>query len=226
MTKLAIDIWSDVMCPWCLVGHAQLARALEALDGEIDAEIRWHPFELNPAMPGEGVDQADYLAQRTGRSASEMADARARIEAMAQAAGTTLVYSGPEPAPRPRMWNTFAAHRLLAHALDVAGPEVQTRLKLALFTAHFRERRNVSDLAVLLDVAVACGLDRAAADVALADEALAARVRAEEARGIDLNITGVPAVVVAGKYLIPGAQESSVYVDALRRVAEREAATA
>ena len=117
------------------------------------------------------------------------------------------------------MWNTRDAHKLLGFALEQAGPQVQTELKLALFKAHFNERRALNDREVLLDIAASVGLHREAAKAALDDSDLEARVVAEEQQAWDLNITGVPAMIVNGKFLIPGAQAPEVYVNALRRVA-------
>jgi predicted DsbA family dithiol-disulfide isomerase len=119
------------------------------------------------------------------------------------------------------MWNTRDCHKLLAFALEQAGPEVQTALKLALFRAHFNQRRDLSDRSVLLDIAAAAGLHREAAKAALDDPALEARVIAEEQQAWDMNISGVPAMIVEGKFLIPGAQTPEVYVNALRRVAAK-----
>lgn len=221
MTRLSIDIWSDVMCPWCLVGWGQLSRALAELEGEIEAEVRWRPFELNPDMPAEGTDQQAYLRHKSGRSEAELREMRERIRAIAREAGVSIDYAGEGEAPPAMMWNTFAAHKLLAWTLDNEGPAKQTELKLALFSAHFNERRRIGERPVLLDVVDECGLDRAAAAAALDDEVLAARVRAEEREALDLNITGVPAMVVEGRFLIPGAQQPETYVTALRRVAER-----
>jgi predicted DsbA family dithiol-disulfide isomerase len=122
------------------------------------------------------------------------------------------------------MWNTFDAHKLLVWALESAGPEVQNRLKLALFDAHFGQRRNLGDHDVLVDIAASVGLGREAAAAALISTELAAHVRAEEQAAFDMNITGVPAMLIEGKFLIPGAQEPETYADALRRVAEKVAA--
>ena len=119
------------------------------------------------------------------------------------------------------MWNTFAAHKLLLWTLATEGPEVQTRLKRALFDVHFQQRRNVSDPDVLVEIAVKIGLDAGLARAALSDEALGELVRREQREAWDMNITGVPAMVVNGKYMIPGAQEPKVYVNALRRVAAK-----
>ncbi|WP_281191027.1 DsbA family oxidoreductase [Novosphingobium lentum] len=222
-TRVTIDIWSDVMCPWCLVGYRQLEKALVWLDGEIAAEIRWRPFELNPDMPPQGEDQAAHIMRKYGRTAEQAAQGRTQMREIAARAGAALSYAGEEGADAPpaMMWNTFAAHKLLAATLTAHGPDVQTALKLALFSAHFEHRRNVSDPAVLVAIAEDVGIPAAEAQAALADETLDVRVRAEEAHAWDMNISGVPAMVVNGKFLIPGAQEPEVYASTLRRVVER-----
>jgi predicted DsbA family dithiol-disulfide isomerase len=195
--RLTIDIFSDVMCPWCVIGYLNLRQALEGLAGEIAADVRWLPFELNPDMPPEGEDMGTHMLRKYGRAPD--AAATGQMVAMAAGAGYDMRYLGDAPEPPRRLWNTFLAHKLLRRTLAEAGPEAQTRLKLALFDAHFQQRRNVSDPAVLLDLAAGTGLDRAAAAAAQADETLGREVRAEERRAMDLDVTGVPAMVVAGK---------------------------
>ncbi len=226
--KLTIDIWSDVMCPWCLVGYGKLQKALALLDGEIEADIRWHAFELNPDMPAEGEERSAHIARKYGRTLDQARGVQEQMRAAAFDAGVSLDYSGPGEDtgddPPAMMWNTFDAHKLLLWALASAGPVAQNRLKLALFEAHFGQRRNVSDHDVLVDIAASTGLDREAAAAALASSEFAAHVRAEEQAAYDMNITGVPAMLVEGKFLIPGAQEPEVYADALRRVARKIAA--
>lgn len=222
---LTIDIYSDVMCPWCLIGYGQLTKALAELEGEIAAEIRWRPFELNPQMPAEGEEQEAHLQRKYGRPAEEGARLRGQMKAIAEGAGVSLSYDGTdEPPPPAMMWNTRDCHKLLAFALEQAGCEVQTTLKRALFRAHFNERRNLGERAVLLDIAASVGLHREAAKAALDDPDLEARVLAEEAQAWDMNISGVPAMIVENKFLIPGAQAPEVYVNALRRVAEKSRA--
>ncbi len=221
---LTIDIYSDVMCPWCLIGYGQLTKALAELDGEIAADIRWRPFELNPQMPAEGEEQESHLQRKYRRSAEEGAGLRAQMKAIADGAGVSLSYEGEGEAPPAMMWNTRDCHKLLAFALEQAGPQVQTALKLALFRAHFNERKPLGNREVLLDIAASVGLHRAAAKAALDDPELEARVLAEEAQAWDMNISGVPAMIVEGKFMIPGAQSPDVYVNALRRVAEKSRA--
>ena len=223
-TSLTIDIWSDVMCPWCIIGYKQLETALAELADEVAAEIRWRPFELNPDMPPEGEDQAEHVQRKYGRSPEQAAAGRAQMAEIAERAGYSFAYSGEGEPPPARMRNTFLAHKLLAHTLRAHGPEAQTRLKLALFDAHFQQRRDISDRAVLSEIYESVGLPPHEAEIAFADPVLAELVRAEEAQAWDMNISGVPAMVVEGKFLIPGAQDPGTYAAALRRVAERLAA--
>ncbi len=220
MTKtLQIDIWSDVMCPWCAIGFAQLKKGLDLISDEVTAEIRWHPFELDPEMVPEGKSQDSYLAEKYGRSPAEMVAARLKLHEVGERAGFSFAYAGRGSPPEAMTWNTLLAHKLLLWTLGTAGPAAQTQLKEALFEAHFRYRRNMADLDVLLDIAEAQGLDRAAAEDALVDPDLTLAVHEEEYHAQTMQITGVPAMVVEGKYLISGAHEPQVYADALRRVA-------
>ncbi|MDE8650363.1 DsbA family oxidoreductase [Novosphingobium album (ex Liu et al. 2023)] len=217
--RLSIDIWSDVMCPWCVIGWHQLQQALAQLAGEIEAEVRWRPFELNPAMPPEGEDMASHMRRKYGQEPSPAA--MARMREIAARAGYDMRYLGEAPEPERRLWNTRAAHQLLHHALDAHGPAVQTRLKLALFDAYFQRRRDVSNRAVLLAIAESVGLGREEAEAALDSAALAARIEAEEAEALDMGITSVPLMLIERRFMIPGAQEPEVYVASLRKVAAR-----
>ncbi|MBU2342065.1 MAG: DsbA family oxidoreductase [Alphaproteobacteria bacterium] len=221
--KLTIDIWSDVMCPWCLVGWGNLRQALDRLEGEIEAELRWHAFELNPDMAPEGEERTAHIARKYGRTLEQSKDVQGQMRSAAQSAGVSLDYEGEEPAPPAMMWNTFEAHKLLTWAGETHGYERQTALKLALFEAHFNRRRPIGESEVLLDIAEETGFDRAEALAALASEDIAHKTRAEERAAWDLNISGVPAMVLADKFLIPGAQPPEAYVDMLRRVVEKTA---
>lgn len=223
---LTIDIYSDVMCPWCAIGYGQLMKALETLEGEIEAEVRWRPFELNPDMPAEGEGQEQHLQRKYGRSAEEGAKVRGQMKAIAESAGVSLAYQGEGEAPPAMMWNTRDCHKLLGFALEEAGPLVQTKLKLALFEAHFNHRKPLNQREVLLDIADSVGLHREAARAALDDEALEARVIAEERQAWDMNISGVPAMIINGKFLVPGAQGPETYANVLRRVVEKSSAAA
>jgi len=161
--KLTIDIYSDVMCPWCIIGYSQLQKGLALLEGEVEAEVRWLPFELNPDMPPEGEGQSEHIARKYGRTPQEAESNRERLLEIGERAGYSFAYPGSGEPPKPMMWNTFAAHKLLKWALIEAGADKQTELKRALFDAHFQQRRKVGDPEVLADVAASIGLDRAAA---------------------------------------------------------------
>ena len=221
---VTIDIWSDVMCPWCVIGTRQLETALAGMTDEVAATIRFHPFELNPDMPAEGEDQRAHIMRKYGRSNDEAASGRERLREIGKQAGYAFDYTGPGDPPPAMMWNTRAAHKLLVMALRDHGPQVQARLKHALFDAHFQARRNVSDPDVLIAIAQSAGIDAAEAATALADPELDAIVTAGEQKAWDWNITVVPAMIINGKYLIPGAQDPATYANALRRVVARETA--
>lgn len=224
--KVTIDIWSDVMCPWCVVGTRQLAKALDELGGEIAAEIRFRPFELNPDMPPEGEEQAAHIQRKYGRSPAESAGVRDVLRNAGERVGYSFSWDGEGEGPPAMMWNTFLAHKLLYWALRAGGPEVQGKLKRAMFDAHFRQRRNMADPEVLVELATSVGLPRLGAAQALLDETIGKSVRHEEATAWDMNISAVPAMVVNGKFLIPGAQEPETYVSVLRKVVAKEAAAA
>ena len=220
MKALSVEVWSDVMCPWCAVGWTQFAKAIEQLRGEgIAVEPRFMPFELNPDLPAEGKEQAKHLAEVYGRSPAEVAAMRTQMQATAARAGFSMDYTGGGEEPPAMMWNTFGAHKLLRWALATKGPEAQARLKLALLKAHFQQRLNVSDPDVLLDLAEKEGFDRADAAAALEEEALAVATRMEEQRGREMGINSVPSFVLEGRYLIQGAREPEDYAQLLRQIA-------
>jgi predicted DsbA family dithiol-disulfide isomerase len=221
---LRIDIWSDVVCPWCLVGWGNLTKALRQLEDEVMASLHWRAFELNPDMPSQGEEQAAHLARKYGPGAG--AGMGGRMRAAAREAGVSLGYEGPEPAPPAMMWNTFDAHRLLAWSGEECGQAGQTALALALFRAHFSERLAIGEREVLLDVARSAGFERADATRAFECGKFAEQVRADERQAMDRGTTGVPAMVVEDGFLIPGAQGAATYVDALRRIAGKKRARA
>jgi predicted DsbA family dithiol-disulfide isomerase len=219
--RVTIDIWSDVMCPWCVIGYKNLERALEVLEGEIVAEIRWLPFELNPDMPPEGEESRAHIARKYGRTPEQAAAGSDMMAERARAAGFPFDYTGEGERPASMLWNTFDAHKLLRWVFERHGSEAQTRLKLALFAAHFQQRRNIADRRVLIDVARANGFDAEQAEATFDDPAIAATVRSEERRAFDHSVNGVPAMVIDDQFLVPGAQEPETYVNVLRKVVAR-----
>ena len=213
MTKLRIDFVSDVVCPWCAVGLASLEQALRQLQGEVEAEIHFQPFELDPNMPAGGMDVAENLKRKYGMSDAQLAENQARIRDR----GTELGFSFDFNA-RSRTWNTFDAHRLL-HWAAAEAPERQLPLKRALLVANFSEGRDISDHAVLAEVAAGAGLDAQRASAVLAGGEFADAVRDAEKFFQGLGISSVPAVIVERKHLISGGQPPEVFERALRELA-------
>lgn len=218
MEKLRIDIVSDVVCPWCIIGYKQVEKALGLLPDPVEAEFHWHPFELNPDMPPEGEDAGQHVARKYGRSPEEGKAVRERIRATAEALGFRFGDMGAR-----RLYNTFDAHKLLTRAGAEQGWQKQTALKLALFSAYFQQGRDVSDREQLLDIAESAGLDRAACAGWLADEALAREVRGEESYWVSENVAGVPAIIFDGKYMVPGAQSAETFAQVIMKVLEKRA---
>ncbi len=208
-STLQIDIVSDVMCPWCVIGYRQLATALEATG--MQHEIRWHPFELNPDMPPEGQNIREHMAEKYGSTKEQSDASRVSMTQAGAEVGFAFRYSDDQ-----RMHNTFNQHQLLHWA------EQQGRmhdLKMALFAAHFTHGRNLSDNAVLADVAAEIGLARNEALAVLADQRFATEVRKAEQHWISQGIQGVPAVIFNQRHLVSGAQGVENFTSILNQLA-------
>lgn len=210
--KLHIDIVSDVVCPWCVIGYRQLAKALEV--SGTDYELHWHPFELNPDMPPEGQNLREHLTEKYGASKEQSQENRLRITEAGANVGFDFRF-----ADDMRMHNTFNVHQLLHWA------DQQARmhdLKQALFVAHFTHRRNLSDNNVLADVAAEIGLERAEALAILEDQRFASEVRTAEKAWLSKGISGVPAVIFNHRHLVTGAQGLENYARILEQLAASE----
>ncbi len=218
MTPLKIDIVSDVACPWCAVGLASLETALRQLGDEVQAELHFQPFELNPQMGPEGQDITEHLSQKYGSTAEQQAGTWAALRERGAAVGFEFRQQG-----RGRVWNTFDAHRLL-HWAGTQSPQAQLALKKALLGAYFTEARNVSDPAVLLEAVDAAGLDRARAQAILAGDEFTREVREQQQFYTQQGIRAVPSVIVNDRHLIQGGQPPEVFEQALRQIASQPAA--
>ena len=219
MVPLRIDIVSDVVCPWCIIGYKQVERALTLLEQPVEAEFHWHPFELNPDMPPEGEDAAKHIQRKYGRSAEQGKAVRSQIRDTAASLGFEFGEGGGQ-----RVVNTFAAHKLLTKMGEVYGWQKQTALKLALFAAYFQTGLDVSDEAALLDIAAGIGLVPDEAQGWLADEALAGAVRGEQAYWRDENISGVPAIIFDGAFMVPGAQSAETFARLIEKILAKRSA--
>ncbi len=211
-TTLKIDFVSDVACPWCAVGLASFEQALKDVGADIAVELRFQPFELNPTMDAEGADAAEYLIAKYGMSREQLAESRQRIAERGAAVGFTF-------GERKRVWSTFDAHRLL-HWAGVEGPPgSQHALKRALLRAYHGEGRNPGAHAVLLELAMAVGLDGERAREVLARNEFADDVREAERFWQQAGINAVPAVVINRRHLVSGGQPPEVFAQALRQIA-------
>lgn len=206
-----IDFVSDVACPWCAVGLNALERALEQLAGEVQPTLAFQPFELNPSMGPEGADTLQYLGAKYGIGPEQIR----RNQAAIRARGAEVGFAFGE---RARVWNTFAAHRLL-HWAGVEGPEgAQRALKHALLSAYHAQGLNPSEPAVLVECAATAGLDAARAAQVLQGDLYAQEVREAESFWQRAGITSVPSIVIDRRHLIQGGQPPEVFVQALRQL--------
>jgi len=209
--QLTIDFVSDVVCPWCVIGLKGLEEALARAGDAVTAEIRFHPFELNPAMAPEGENIVEHIGHKYGATPEQSAGTRAMIRERAGTLGFTMAMGD-----QSRIYNTFDAHRLL-HWAGLVGD--QRALKMALFTAYFTEGKNPGDREVLIAAAEQAGLDTAEAARVLDEGRYAEEVRAEEALWQSRGIQSVPAIVIDQRYLISGGQPPEAFERALRQIA-------
>ena len=215
---MKIDFVSDVSCPWCAIGLQSLETALQRLQGEVQAELHFQPFELNPQMAAEGEDLESHLRRKYGLSAEQFRQNHEALRQRGAAVGFTFDLD-----KRKRIHNTFDAHRLL-HWAALEGR--QRELKHALFEAYFTYGLNPGDHEVLVDAAAKAGLDRAAATEVLASGRYADDVRQSEREWQAKGISAVPAIIVNDRYLISGGQPPEVFEDAFRKIAADASAPA
>jgi predicted DsbA family dithiol-disulfide isomerase len=209
--RMKIDFVSDVACPWCAVGLNALERALQRLP-DLQVELRFEPFELNPAMPPEGEDAMEHLMRKYGTSREQLLRSREALRARGAAVGFAF-------GERTRIWNTFDAHRLLAWAGREAGPGLQRALKHALLAAYHTHGENPGARDVLLRLVGEAGGDVERARAVLDSGEFADEVRDRERHWQALGIHSVPSVVIDDRHLIQGGQPSEVFEQALRQIA-------
>ena len=211
MVKL--DILSDPICPWCYIGKTYLDRALEARPDHPFA-IEWHPFQLNPDMPAEGMDRRAYLEAKFG-GPDGAKQVYGRIEDTAKAAGLAIDFDAIQRTP-----NTIDAHRLI-HWAGLEGRQTATVTRL--FKAYFENGQDIGDRAVLLDIAEGVGLDRAMIERLLDSDADLEDIRARDAHARERGVTGVPTFVLANTHVLPGAQPTELWTQVLDEIASQSA---
>lgn len=210
---LKIDFVSDVSCPWCAIGLSSLEQALARVAPQIQAELHFQPFELNPQMPPGGQDITEHLTQKYGSTPAQQAAARENIRQRGADVGFTFRKQG-----RDRIYNTFDAHRLL-HWAETQGEGRQAALKKALFKAYFTDGQSPESHEVLVRAAAEAGLDATRAKEILDSDAHAADVREREQFYTGHGIHSVPAIIINDRHLISGGQPAEVFEQALRQIA-------
>lgn len=216
MEAITIDVVSDVVCPWCYLGKKRLDKAIEAVRDDLAVAVTFRPYQLNPDMPAEGIDHKKHLAEKLGGDEA-VTRAHEMLAGLGQEAGIAFDFPAVKINP-----NTLDAHRLLRWAM-IEGPEIQNRVAVALFKAYFEEGRNVGDRTVLLDIAEACGMDRAVVTALFSAGADVDSVKEEIGMARDMGVTGVPCFIIDNKYAVMGAQSVDVLTNAFREIAALKA---
>lgn len=208
-TALCIDVYSDVICPWCYVGKRRLERALQQVVDKVKAKVCWRPFQLNPTMPEQGMERRRYLEAKFGGP-----EAAQSIYDHVAAAGTAerIPFAFDRIARTP---NTFAAHRLIW----MAGHQgKQDEMVEMLFRRYFVEGSDIGNVETLAQAAADVGLDRTAIEAFLAGDEGGNEVQAEEAAGRRLGIRAVPYFVINGTSVLSGAQPPEEFLAAFREI--------
>ena len=207
---VTLDIISDPVCPWCLIGKAELDVAL-AQRPDHPFTIAWHPFQLNPDMPAEGMDRDAYLQAKFGDGGRSM---NAQIAERAEALGITLAKVTRQP-------NTFDAHRVI----HWAGVEhLQSPVVDAIMRAHWQEGRDIGDAATLAQIAGDAGMDRDMVARLLASDADRDTVAAREAHSRERGVSAVPTFIIGNRHAVPGAQPASLWARVIADLTQDTAA--
>ena len=217
MKNIRIDFVSDVACPWCAIGLGSLEQALDQVKDEIQVELQFHPFELNPNMPPGGQETLEHLTQKYGSPEEDIRKNQQQIQSRANAVGFLF-----NEQIRPRVYNTFNCHRLLHWAQTEISLAAQYLLKRELLAAYFTLNQNLDDPEVLFDAVRRAGLNVSQAKLVLESDQYTSDVREALEYYKTIGITAVPSVIVEGKYLIQGGQPAEVFANALRQIAQEQ----
>ncbi len=209
---IKLDIMSDPICPWCYIGKTYLDRALEQ-NPDHPFQIEWHPFQLNPDMPPEGMDRRAYLEAKFGGKEGAV-KAYAPVVEHAQKAGLKIDFEAMKRTP-----NTLNAHRLI-HWAGIEGR--QTAAVSSLFKAYFVEGRDIGDIDTLADIADGIELDAAVIRRLLESDADQQQIIDRDAHSRKMGITSVPTFIVAGKHAVPGAQPPELWSKVIAELNEQE----
>lgn len=212
---IAVDVVSDVVCPWCFIGKKRLEKAVAALP-DIRVTVHWRPYQLDPTIPAEGLERKAYMTAKFG-SEERVHAAHERLIPLGMAEGIAFDFDAIKVSP-----NTLDAHRLVRWAAE-GGSEAQGDLVGRLFSLYFEQGRDIGDHEVLARAATESGLDTPALEALLETDADREAVRQEIAVAAQMGVTGVPCFLIENKYAVMGAQDSATLADAIRQIAEAKA---
>jgi predicted DsbA family dithiol-disulfide isomerase len=212
--KMKVEIWSDIMCPFCYIGKRRFDKALSQFPRAEDVEIEWKSFQLNPEMKtdtNKNINQ--YLAEIKNWSLSQAQAMNDRVILMAEKEGLHYDFN------KAIVANSFDAHRLIQYAKTVhKGDEAEERL----FKAYFTEGKNISDGSVLIDLAEDIGLNRTEAEDVLKNNKFTENVNEDIREAAKIGVTGVPFFVFNRRYAVSGAQEAETFLDVLTKTNENQ----
>ena len=212
MDTLKIDIVSDVVCPWCVIGFRNLKKAMHELQTELNFEISWKPYELHPEIPSEGYDKKLYMQQKFGSSSGRAP--YNEITKIGESVGFEFNFSKTERIP-----NTFMAHRLLWKAEQC---DLQTELSEALFEAYFSDGLNIGSKQILAQISESAGMDKKEIINFLDSKEGGQEIADLEMNFIEKSIGAVPTYFINDKYIIQGGQEPETFVSFLRKIIQKE----
>ena len=209
---IKLDIMSDPICPWCYIGKAHLDRALESEPNHPFA-IEWHPFQLNPDMPADGMDRRAYLEGKFGGKEGAVR-AYAPVVEHAEKAGLKINFEAMQRTP-----NTLNAHRLI-HWAGIEGR--QTAAVSALFKAYFVEARDIGDAEVLADIADSIEMDAAVVTRLLKSDVDAQDIRDRDAHSRKMGVNSVPTFIIANAHAVPGAQPPELWAQVIADLTKQQ----
>ncbi|WP_120501181.1 DsbA family protein [Roseovarius sp. EL26] len=209
MVKL--DIISDPICPWCYIGKTLLDKALIERPNH-PFMMQWHPFQLNPDMPAEGMDRREYLETKFGGREAAIR-AYAPVLERAEDAGLNIDFAAIKRTP-----NTLNAHRLI-HWAGIEDRQIAVVMKL--FKVYFEQGDDIGDIDVLADISDSVGMDASVTRKLLLSDADTDDIRARDAQFREMGITGVPAFIVAGQHAVPGCQPTELWLKVIDEITEQ-----
>tara|TARA_Y100001970_G_C14149937_1_gene812076 strand:- start:364 stop:1014 length:651 start_codon:yes stop_codon:yes gene_type:complete len=208
VTSLKIEIVSDVVCPWCVIGYKNLQKAIKKLQNQMEFDVSWRPYELHPEIPEDGFDKELYMKQKFGNSSRS--NFTSNIKELGESLGFQFNFSKSKTIP-----NTFKAHRFIWYIKD---QELQTKLSEALFYAHFTEGKDIGSTKVLGQIGENLGLDQKEIIKFLDSKEGGKEVADLEINAMESAITSVPTYIINDRFILHGGQESNTFVSFFKRV--------